>query len=57
MEFPTEVRKMGEYCRHCGQKRIVDAPPFAEMSQEDIADWKASGGEIVLLECFNGCGD
>lgn len=48
---------MGEYCKTCGQKRIVDAPPFAEMSQEDITDWKASGGKIVLLECSNGCGE
>ena len=31
---------MGEYCSVCGKKRVVDAPPFAEMSDEDIRAWK-----------------
>lgn len=41
-------------CEHCGEKMMIDAPPFAEMSEKDIEDWKASGGEIVKL-CPNGC--
>jgi hypothetical protein len=43
------------YCKKCGGQRVVDAPPFGMMSDEEIRQWKQSGGEIVVLECPN-CG-
>lgn len=44
-----------EYCKHCGIKRTVDTPPFEEMTEQDIEDWRNAGGQVVLLECINGC--
>ncbi len=36
-------------CERCGSKIVIDAPPFAEMSDQNKRDWKASGGQIMLL--------
>lgn len=40
-------------CR-CGEKLEVDAPPFDEMSQEEIEEWRIAGGKVQML-CPNGC--
>jgi hypothetical protein len=46
----------GDYCPNCGKQRIVDAPPFGEMTEKDIEDWHAAGGRISVLECpCGGC--
>ena len=50
-EALQKVDQTGDYCLFCGRKRIVDAPPFEVMSDQDKKDWKESGGEIGLLEC------
>lgn len=50
-------KKSGNFCPDCGSKRVVDAPPFEDMTEQDKKDWKESGGEITLLDCSCGYSD
>jgi hypothetical protein len=50
-----KFEEQSDYCRHCGKKRVVDAPPFNCMTQEEINEWKEAGGKIQVLPCENGC--
>ena len=45
----------GNYCTHCGIIRRTDAPPFEQMSKEDIVKWRESGGKVTLFPCVSGC--
>ena len=40
-------------CR-CGGELCVEVPPFSEMSQQDIDDWRNSGGRVMV--CCKECG-
>ena len=33
----------------CGGKSYTEAPPFEEMSDKDIENWRESGGRIMVL--------
>ena len=40
---------MAKSCRYCGGEVYVEAPPFEQMSNKDIEDWKNSGGRVMEL--------
>ena len=37
----------------CGGELFVEAPPFEQMSNKDIEEWKQAGGRVMVLckEC------
>jgi rRNA maturation protein Nop10 len=40
-------------CKVCGGELYVEAPPFVDMSEQDILDWRTADGKIVIAckEC------
>lgn len=40
-------------CSKCNGELYIESPPFSEMSEQDISDWKSCGGRVMIIcgEC------